>query len=1063
MAEKADKVDYAKLSRGVYDCLNRMRKDPRSFVPKLEGKLKYFKGTQFRNPVTKITISTKEGANAVKSAIEELKQIPSLPELKWKEGIARSSMDHANDIGPKGLFAHKGSDESSSAERLQRYGQFNGHAESIDFYNTEPEEVVLALLIDDGNKQRSNRLNLLNQAFRYCGIASQKHSQADVCVVINFAADYMEAKIVDSPKAGSLGLSSKKPTMKTDKPPSLITLEANPVQTSLESLSKLVEYDKLAIEVFETQNRLRRDPKSFVPKLKSKLQYFEGSKYKVPGQITIVTSEGAEAVKEAINVLKKQAPLPEFKLREGIMRAARDHASDIGPKGLASHTGSDGSNIGERLDRYGKWMGKIAENIDFNSTEAEEIVMDLLIDDGNNKRGHRRNMLNPELAFCGIAAAKHSTRDICIVIDYASEFQDFPEAIGKESGSKPSSLTKVNSITIEDQRASQEKKPGSEIKVTLDVRPGQDLITIQADKPSREKKRLTDIKITADLQLAQDPKSTQEAKPIQEKKQTPQAKIGQEIKLTTQEPITVEDQKQTPVKKPESDVAVIQDQEPVQETIDTREEEVRPLQEKKPVPESKIAEGIKPIHEAKPKVEKKPLPERKLVIVDKSVPEFGRALQKIEKFIEPIRDEIVKSLPMDPESLESMARAVFDLQNKIRRDPKSIIPKIEAHLQLFQGNNLHLPGCIPIITQEGPNAYKEAIAFLEQAQPVDELEWNDEIFKACLDHAIDIGQSGSYSHTGSDGSRLSARLERYGRWNGTVGENIDFGSYTVEDVLVSLIVDDGNPARGHRKNLFNPKFRTGSVAASKHVEMEICFVFDYASEFTKPGEEHPHHHHPHHHHHHPHEFKPRDLFKLPPHYHGPLSHHHKPKVDYEKLAHEIFHAQNRIRKNPWSFIPLLEEKLKFFEGNTLYIPGEIPLITNEGPAAVKEAIDFLKNQKNLPEFRLSEAMSRAAQDHAEDIGSQGSFSHTGTDGSNASARISRYGAWRGKVGENIDFGSHSAEEIIISFLVDDGNKHRGHRKNLFHTEFSFTGIAACGHTEMEICAVIDYASEYLAN
>lgn len=818
----ADRVDYAKLSRNVFDVLNKLRRNPQTFISKLENRLKYFKGNDYRPPNLSIAITTNEGSAAVKNAIEELERLKPLPELKWVDGIAKACADHANDIGAKNLFSHKGSDGSASAERLARYGQFKGpQAETIDFYNYDPEEVVFSLLIDDGNEQRSNRLNILNPKFQFCGVAAARHAEAEICVVINFASDYTEV--------------SKKP-------------EGKP--SSKDQASKnSVNYEKLAKEVFEAQNRLRRDPKSFIPKLTYKMMLFDGNKYKVPGEITIVTAEGPDAVQEAINALKKQPPLQELKYKEGLAKAARDHANDIGAHGTEAHTGTDGSRLGDRIDRYGKWMGKIGENIDFTSTDADEIIMDLLIDDGNSSRGHRKNLLNPEFAATGVAIAKHLYRGICVVIDYAGEFQD-----------------------------------------SLDGKPKQG-----KDHP--------------------------------------------------------------------------------------------------------------------------------------------KLLQKPEKFHEPL-DEIGKSMKMDPDNLNRLARSVFDFQNKVRRDPKCLIPKLEADLKRFKGNELHLPGYIPISTEEGPKAYREAISFLETAQPVAELEWNDGIFKACLDHAIDIGEAGTFNHKGTDGSKLSTRLERYGAWKGAAGESIDFASYTKEDILISLIVDDGNPSRGHRKNVFNPKFKTGAVAASRHIAMDICFVFDYTGEFIAHNGNVA-----------SHGSKKRDS---PKHSSG----------DYSKLAKEVYIAQNRLRKDPASFIPLLEEKLKYFEGKTLKIPGEIALVTNEGPAAVKEAIQHLRNQKSLPELKWNASMAQAAQDHAHDIGPKGSFSHSGSDGSDLSARLDRYGEWNGKIGENIDFGTKDAYGAVASLLIDDGNKGRGHRKNLLSPDFAVTGVGVSKHAEMDICIVIDYASEY---
>lgn len=38
--------------------------------------------------------------------------------------------------------------------------------------------------------------------------------------------------------------------------------------------------------------------------------------------------------------------------------------------------------MSDRLERYGDWMGKIGETIDFGSKNAKDIVLALIVDDG---------------------------------------------------------------------------------------------------------------------------------------------------------------------------------------------------------------------------------------------------------------------------------------------------------------------------------------------------------------------------------------------------------------------------------------------------------------------------------------------------------------------------------------------------------------------------------------------------------------------------------------------------------------------------------------------------------
>ena len=68
---------------------------------------------------------------------------------------------------------------------------------------------------------------------------------------------------------------------------------------------------------------------------------------------------------------------------------------------------------------------------------------------------------------------------------------------------------------------------------------------------------------------------------------------------------------------------------------------------------------------------------------------------------------------------------------------------------------------------------------------------------------------------------------------------------------------------------------------------------------------------------------------------------------------DVFKAHNEIRTDPKSFIAELEAMLPGFEGNLFKRPGSINLMTNEGPAAVQECIEFLKKQEAMPALTWS--------------------------------------------------------------------------------------------------------------
>ena len=76
----------------------------------------------------------------------------------------------------------------------------------------------------------------------------------------------------------------------------------------------------------------------------------------------------------------------------------------------------------QRIERYGQWMGKIGENIDFGSTEPVEVVISFLVDDGVSSRGHRKNLLSQDFRYIGIGSHSHSSEKLCCVLDFASEY-----------------------------------------------------------------------------------------------------------------------------------------------------------------------------------------------------------------------------------------------------------------------------------------------------------------------------------------------------------------------------------------------------------------------------------------------------------------------------------------------------------------------------------------------------------------------------------------------------------------------------------------------------------------
>src|SRR5215831_2097164 len=171
--------------------------------------------------------------------------------------------------------------------------------------------------------------------------------------------------------------------------------------------------------------------------------------------------------------------------------------------------------------------------------------------------------------------------------------------------------------------------------------------------------------------------------------------------------------------------------------------------------------------------------------------------------------------------------------NLARRDPTVYAGFLEQMKPYYAGTLFKPPNVTPIITEEGLSAVIEAIRFLRSTPSAPPLNLSRGMSLGARQHVKDQGPRGGTGHQGSDGSRVANRVNRYGTWQRTVGENISYGDETAREVIVSLIIDDGVAGRGHRKNIFDPEYHFAGVACGEHAKYGIFCVIDYAGHYVE--------------------------------------------------------------------------------------------------------------------------------------------------------------------------------------------------------------------------------------
>lgn len=192
---------------------------------------------------------------------------------------------------------------------------------------------------------------------------------------------------------------------------------------------------------------------------------------------------------------------------------------------------------------------------------------------------------------------------------------------------------------------------------------------------------------------------------------------------------------------------------------------------------------------------------------------------------------LVCALPALPAS--ELERAVLREMNAARTSPQAFAAHLQRHRSLFEGERFRPPGATYyVLTQEGPAAVDEAIAFLQRQRPRPPLEWTEGLARAAAELVRAQAHSGETGH-GRGKLSMEARVGRQVEWTGSIGENISYGPNDGLDVVLQLIVDDGVPGRGHRANIFSPDFRLAGVACGPHPTLRTSCVIDFAGGATE--------------------------------------------------------------------------------------------------------------------------------------------------------------------------------------------------------------------------------------
>ena len=106
------------------------------------------------------------------------------------------------------------------------------------------------------------------------------------------------------------------------------------------------------------------------------------------------------------NARRAAAGVGPVTMHAGLIKPAKAHAEDqVGARcaqGYLTHVGTDGSRIGDRIERAGWWVNGGGENLACGHVTAEQVVQGWM-----DSPGHRENLLNPNWTHIGVYAINY--------------------------------------------------------------------------------------------------------------------------------------------------------------------------------------------------------------------------------------------------------------------------------------------------------------------------------------------------------------------------------------------------------------------------------------------------------------------------------------------------------------------------------------------------------------------------------------------------------------------------------------------------------------------------------
>lgn len=185
------------LEQEVLNEMNLARTDPSGYVTSRLEPLKTTSSIHTQYSTTFLTV--------LDECIAEMNAMSALPALQWGGRLRMSAMEWVNIQGAGTEREDHGHDKNLQA-RVSKYCNWTSMGENLSYGYLTAQDIVIALIVDDGVADRGHRYNILDYApknktmagtFTHAGVAIGDHGYYGTMAMcaINYAGGYSEPSL----------------------------------------------------------------------------------------------------------------------------------------------------------------------------------------------------------------------------------------------------------------------------------------------------------------------------------------------------------------------------------------------------------------------------------------------------------------------------------------------------------------------------------------------------------------------------------------------------------------------------------------------------------------------------------------------------------------------------------------------------------------------------------------------------------------------------------------------------------------------------------------------------